>query len=105
MAAGGARASWTSAARAASDGIGGDGGGIRVRGIDQHIDALGAEIGCEPFGAAETAAPHRNRLLQRLRGAAGKRQSHGEILALGERASQFAGLRRAAKDEDAPDAR
>ena len=86
-------------------GIGGDGGGIRMGGIDQHIDLLGAEIGCEPFGAAETAAPHRNRLLQRLRGAACERQSHGEILALGERASQFAGARRAAKDEDAPDAR
>ena len=36
-------------------GIGGDDGGVRMGRIDQRIDLLGAQIGCEPFGAAEAA--------------------------------------------------
>ena len=87
------------------DRIGGHGGSVRVCGIDQHVDTLGAEILSKTFSAAEAAPPDRNRLRQRLRGASGKRQSHGEILARCERASQLAGLRGAAKDEDAPNAR
>jgi hypothetical protein len=76
-----------------------------MRGIDQHIDTLGAEIVGKPVSPAEAAAPHRHGLLQRLSGSSRKRQRHGEVIAPGESRGKSAGLRRAAKDEDAPNAR
>ena len=76
-----------------------------MRRVDQRVDALAAQIFGEALGAAEPADADRNGLRQRLRRPAGERQRHGEIAARGEDAGQFSGLRRAAKDEDALDAR
>ncbi len=73
--------------------------------VDQRVDALAAQIFGEALGAAEPADANRNGLRQWLRRAAGERQRHGEIVAGGEDAGQLSGLRRAAKNEDALDAR
>ena len=70
-------------------GIGGDGGGIGMRRVDQRVDALAAQIFGEALGAAEPADANRHGLRQRLRRAAGERQGHGEIVAGGEDARQF----------------
>ena len=86
------------------NGIGGDGGGVWMRRIDQGIDPLGAQIFGKAVSAAEPADTQRNGLRQRLRGAAGERQRHGEVGAGGKRAGQFPRFRRAAKDEDTLDA-
>lgn len=78
--------------------IGGNRGRIRMRGIDQNIDPLIAEIAGEALGAAETSAPHRHRLRRWLRGATRERQGHGELFALGQGAGKDPRLGRATKD-------
>ena len=82
-------------------GIGGDGGGVWMRRIDQGIDPLGAQI----FGKAVERRRSRRRAAgtgcgRGSRGAAGERQRHGEVGAGGKRAGELPRFRRAAKDED-----
>ena len=85
--------------------IGRDDPGVRVRHIDQRIDPIIAKIIGKPCGAAEAPDPDRDRLRQWLRCAAGKGERHGKFVAPGERPGEQPGLGRAAKDEDALDAR
>jgi len=81
--------------------IGGDGGRIGMRRIDENIDARGGEMVREPVGAAEAAAAHRDRLRRWRRGAAGKRQRHHKVAAVGEAGGKLPRLRGAAQYEDA----
>jgi len=85
--------------------IGRDDPGVRVRHIDQRIDPFIAKIIGKPCSGAEAPDPDRDRLRQWPRRAAGKGQRHGKFVAPGERPGQQPGLGRAAKDEDALDAR
>src|SRR2546423_5815654 len=57
---------------------------IRMGGIDQRGDALGAQVGGKTLGPAEPADPRRHRLLRRRGGAAGERERHGKRAAFGE---------------------
>ena len=73
--------------------------------IDQRVYPLGAKIVGEAFGTAEAADTHRDRLSERRCRAARQRQRHGKIFVSGKGAGKQPGLHRAAKDEDALDAR
>ena len=81
-------------------GIGRDHRRIRMRGVDQNIDPLVAEIAGEAIGAAEPAQPDRHGLRRGLRGAAGQRQRHGACVALGQGGGKLPRFAGAAKDED-----
>jgi hypothetical protein len=82
-------------------GIGGDGRGIRVRGINQRVDAIIAQEPRKPVGAAEAAGPDGYGLRQGLGRTSGKGQCHGDAGASGECAGKASGFRRATENEDA----
>jgi hypothetical protein len=71
---------------------------VRMRGIDQEIDALGAKIRREPLSAPESAATYRNGLSSRRRRSTGKRNRRDELTAA-QSESQLAGLGRPSQDK------
>ena len=76
-----------------------------MRGIDQRIDPLVAEIAGEAFGAAEASGSDGRGLRQGLGRAARERYRHAEVRARAKRLSQSPRLGGAAKNEDAHGAR
>ena len=78
-----------------------DAAGIRMRRVDQHVDALARQIIRQARGAAEAAAADRNRLARGRSGPAGERQRHVELAAAGQSFRQQARFGRAAENEDA----
>ena len=74
---------------------------IGMRGIDQRVDALPAEIIGQARGTAETADANRHGMRHRRSRAAGERQRHVEAAALGEAFAEQASFRGAAENEDA----
>jgi hypothetical protein len=73
--------------------------GIRMRGIDQEIDALSAKIFREPVSTPEAASAYRDRLSGGRRGAACKR-NRGHELTVRERESKLASLRGPSQNQD-----
>ena len=82
-------------------GVGGHDGRVGVGRIDQDIDVVIGEVAGETVGAAEAAAPHRDRLACRRGGTAGQRQRDGKVRPAGQAAGQFARFRGAAENENA----
>ena len=82
-------------------GIDGDRGGVRMRGVDQDIYPLVADIAGETFGAAETSASDRCPLRQGLGRTASERDCHGEFRAWTESLGKSPRLGGAAENEDA----
>lgn len=80
------------------DRIPGNDSGVRMGRIDQYIDALTADVIGESIGAAESPAPHRNRLSSRRRCAPRERHRRVQIAA-GQRECQLAGLRRTSQNQ------
>ena len=72
-----------------------------MRGIDQGVDTLRDKIIGQARGAAKAADADRHRMRNRRSGAAGERENHVEIAALGEPFAEQARFRGAAKNEDA----
>lgn len=81
-------------------GVGGNRRRIRMRGIDDGVDALAAEMIREALDAAKAADAHRDWLYSRRRRAAGERKRDGETGARGKTSGQLPGFRRAAENED-----
>ena len=75
-------------------------GRVRMRGIDQHIDALGREVLGQPLAAAKTTDPDRHALRRRCRGTARERERHRDVLATRELLGKLTRLGRAAEDKD-----
>jgi hypothetical protein len=73
---------------------------IRMRGVDQRIDALGGEMIREGFRAAKAADAKRYGMGQRRSRAAGERQRHIEFGAYGEPFGQMPRFGGAAENED-----
>jgi hypothetical protein len=73
--------------------------GIRMRGIDQEIDALGAKIFRESVSTPEAASAYRDGLRSGRRRSAGKR-NRGDELTVGERESKLASLRGPSQNQD-----
>jgi hypothetical protein len=82
--------------------IGRDDRSVRMRRVDEGIDAFGGEILRKTLGAAESADSHRRALRGRRRGAARKRDRYGHVRAFAETLRQASRLRGAAEYEDAP---
>ena len=80
--------------------MGGDGRGVGMCGVDQHVDLFRNEIGRQAFGAAKATDPHRNRLGGRMGGAAGQRKRYLEIGPVRETPGQLPRLAGAAQDEN-----
>lgn len=72
--------------------------GIRMCGIDQEIDALGAKIRCKAVSTPEAAPADRDGLSGGRRRSAGKRH-HDHELTVGERESKLASLRGPSKNQ------
>jgi hypothetical protein len=70
-------------------------------GIDQHVDILGREMGGKAVDAAEAADPDRHRMRYDVPDPAGERNGDVKVRVSGQPFRQFAGLGRAAKNEDA----
>lgn len=87
--------------KACGAGIGGNLMGEGMRGVDQEIDRLSAEIVDKAGNAAEAAAAHRHGLRGGIDRAAGKRERHGEIVACYQARRKLAGFGRSAQYEDA----
>lgn len=79
--------------------VGGNFCRIRMGGIDQNIETLGANEIRQPCCAAKPATAHRYRLFDRRERAARHRQQNSVAGVLCQPAGQNAGIRRAAKDE------
>ena len=79
--------------------------GIRMRRVDQNIDAFDAQIFGKPHGAAEAATANPDRLPRGRSGATGQRHNNVQISALGQAFGQLPRFRRAAEDKDACHAR
>ena len=75
--------------------------GVRMRGIDEHVDAFGCEILAKALRATESADPYRHGMRGGCRGAAGERDRYRHIVAFGQTLRQAPRLRRAAENEDA----
>jgi hypothetical protein len=90
---------WRVSPRSGLHSIRGNRFGIRMRGIDQEIDALGAKIFRESVSTPEAASAYRDGLSGGHRGAAGKR-NRGDELTLGERESKLASLRSPSQNQD-----
>jgi hypothetical protein len=80
-------------------GIGGNRFGIRMRGIDQEIDALGAKILRESLSTSEAAAAYRDGLSGGRRCSARKRNGSDE-LTVGERESKLASFRSSSENQN-----
>jgi len=74
---------------------------VRMRPIDERVDAFGCQISAKALGAAESADPHRHRVRGGRRGAARERDRYGHIDAFGKTFRQASRFRRAAENEDA----
>ena len=83
---------WRVSLRSGLHGIRGNRFGIRMRCIDQEIDALSAKISCESVSTPEAASAYRDGLRSGRRRSAGKR-NRGDELTVGERESKLASLR------------
>ena len=83
------------------DGIRRNDVGVRMRGVDQRVDALADQIVREACGAAKTAAADRHRLARGRGGAAGERQRDLEVGAACQPLREHPRLRGAAENEDA----
>jgi len=81
--------------------IGGNCPCVRVRCIDQRIDAFAAQIIGETIRAAEAADAHCNWLLARRCGTAGERDGDSKIRVCCKPRREATRLRRAAENEDA----
>ena len=75
--------------------------GEGMRGVDQKLDRLRAEIIDKAGNTAKAAAAHRHGLRGRVDRAAGKRERHGKVVATSKARGQFAGFGRSAQYEDA----
>jgi hypothetical protein len=75
---------------------------VRMRRIDESIDAFGGEILRKALGAAESSDSHRRALRGGRRSAAGERDRYGHVRAFAETLRQASRLRGAAENEDAP---
>ena len=73
-------------------------GCIRMRSVDQHIDALGCQILGKPLAAAKTTDPNRHALRRRCRGTARKRERHRDIVAVRELLGKLTRLGRTTED-------
>ena len=71
-----------------------------MRGIDEHIDAFGFEIGFKPVHAAKTAGAIGNFWRPRRLGAAGEGQHGGDAALSCEKARELARLQCPAKHEN-----
>ncbi len=87
--------------KACGAGIGGNLPGEGMRGVDQEIDRLRAEIIDEARHTAEAAAAHRHGLRGGVDRAAGQRKRDGKIVAFRQARGEFAGFGRSAQYEDA----
>ena len=76
-------------------------GRVRMRSVDQNVDAFRSEIIGQTRSAAEAADPDGYGMRNRRSGAAGERQRHLEIAAPGQAFAQHAGFGSAAENEDA----
>ena len=79
--------------------VGGNSCRIGMGGIDQNIEALGADEIRQPRRSAKPAAAHRYRLFDRRERAARHGQQNSVAGVLCQPAGQNAGIRRTAKDE------
>ena len=75
--------------------------GKRMRGVDQHVDPICAQIGDKPFDAAEAADAVRHIRQLGTRRATGKRKDRSIARVDGESHRQRIRLRRAAEDQNA----
>lgn len=75
---------------------------VRMRRVDEGIDAFGGEILRKTLGAAESADSHRRALRGGRRGAARERDRYGHVRAFAETLRQASRLCGAAENEDAP---
>ncbi len=80
-------------------GIGGNGFGIRMRSVDQEVDAVGTQVFCESRGASEPTDPHGYSLRGRCYSPAGQGDSRGKLTAA-ERGGELASLRSTPQDQD-----
>lgn len=87
-------------AQSGANGIDGDDGGVRMRGVDQRLDTLLAEILLETFRTTKATNARRDSLAQRIGRAASKRQGNGEFSAPGQRTGKSPRFRRTAENED-----
>ena len=81
--------------------VGRDDCGVRMRGIDERVDAFGCQILAKTLGATKSADPHLHRVRGWRRGAAGERNRYGHIDAFGKTFRQASRFRRATENEDA----
>lgn len=81
-------------------GIGGNLPGERMGRVDQQVYSIACKVAGQPLRAAEAAGTDGDWLGGGIDRAAGERQGHVEIGALGEPARQFARFPRAAQNED-----
>ena len=86
-------------ARSRRCGVGGDGFSIRMRRIDQEVDALSTQIFGESLSSPKSTDPNRNRLRSGRCRAAGERYRRGE-LATGQRERKLASLRSTSQNQD-----
>ena len=80
--------------------MGRHGCGVRMGGVDQHIDVLGGKVFRETIHAAKTADPHLHGLGNRAGGAAGQRKRYLEAGLAREFPGQLPRLAGAAEDEN-----
>ena len=85
--------------RSSHCGIGGNCFRIRVRSVDQEVDAVGTQVFCESCGAPKPADPHGNRLSGRCHSPACQGDCRGK-LATAERGGELASLRSTPQDQD-----
>ena len=83
------------------NGAGGNRLRVRMRGVDQDIHPIVAQVHREPFCPAEAPASRRHRLRARRRCATGERKRHPEVGARREARCELSRFGRAAKNEDA----
>jgi hypothetical protein len=74
--------------------------GIRVRGIDQCVDLMGAQVVYETGSSAEAARSYRHCLRQWRRGAAGQRQSDRHFVTDRQLLAEQSRLRSTTQNED-----
>jgi hypothetical protein len=75
--------------------------GVRMRRVDESIDAFGCEISRKALGAAESADAHRHPLRGRRGGAPRERDRYGHVRACAEALRQPSRLRGTAENKDA----